>query len=147
MILIATISSFFATLAYSIVFNVPKNHLLICSAIGSIGWTAYTLCSSYFLYSEATSNFVAALIVSTLATILSRQRFAPVTVFLIPGIIPLVPGYALYKTMYALVIADYSQALNSVLTAFLISGCIAGAITIVTFIPPIFGINKRGRRI
>ena len=50
--------------------------------------------------------FFATMVVETLAQIFARVFKAPATIFLIIGIIPLVPGGGIYYTMYALLGGD-----------------------------------------
>ncbi len=128
-------SSFFATAAFCVLFNVRQKHIYLCGLVGAIGWIIYFYLAKYLYLGESLSNFVAALAVSGLSYKLSKHKFAPITIFLIPGIIPLVPGIGLYKTAYYLIFKDYLQAIESALTALYVSGVIAAAITIVTFIP------------
>ncbi|OON91049.1 MAG: hypothetical protein ATN32_02720 [Candidatus Epulonipiscium fishelsonii] len=124
MIVLHMISSFLATVAFSIIFNVNNKHLLVCGTIGSIGWAIYIILSDYVMISEVGSNFIASLIVASISYILSKIRRAPITVFLISGIIPLVPGIGLYKTMYFLLFEEYILALKQALVTFEISGVI-----------------------
>ncbi|ONI40881.1 hypothetical protein AN639_12860 [Candidatus Epulonipiscium fishelsonii] len=140
MIIVHAISAFLATTAFSIIFNVNRKHLLVCGIIGSVGWTAYIILSKYFMFSEVSSNFIASLLVSIMSYILSKIRFAPITVFLISGVIPLVPGIGLYKTMYFLLFEEYILALKQALVTFQVSGVIAVSISIVTMIP--FALKK-----
>ncbi|MEG1829077.1 MAG: threonine/serine exporter family protein, partial [Cellulosilyticaceae bacterium] len=99
-------SAFVATLCFSILFNVQKRHLLICALVGAIGWGIYII-GVDLNYSDVLSTFVAALAVAQMSYFLAKKRRAPVTVFLIVGIIPLVPGVGLYRTMYSLLFAEY----------------------------------------
>ncbi len=122
-----------------------KKHITLCGLVGAVGWTVYVILARYLFLSEVGSNFIAALIVTTLSQLLSKRRFAPITIFLIPGIIPLVPGIGLYKTAYYLLFKDFSQAIESALTAFQVSGVIAASITIVTYAPLIFRSAKNNR--
>ena len=54
---------------------------------------------------------VSALVVCLWAETFARVRKAPATIFLIPGIIPLLPGGSLYYTMSALIATDMDQVL------------------------------------
>lgn len=134
---INTVSAFFATLCFSILFHVPKKHLVVCGAVGALGWGLYT--GGILLdYSDVFSSFIGAFAVAESSYFLAKSRCAPVTVFLISGIIPLVPGISLYRTMYHLLFADYRHALDTALAAFQISGVIAGAIILAALLPLLF---------
>ncbi|MGL4797994.1 MAG: threonine/serine exporter family protein [Cellulosilyticaceae bacterium] len=136
-LLINAVSAFFATICFSIIFNVRKTHLFMCGLVGSIGWTIYTLGEMYAV-SPVLSTFVAAFIVAECSYFLAKSKKAPVTVFLIAGIIPLVPGIGLYRTMYHLLFSEYTAALEAALLTFQLSGVIAGAIILAALLPLLF---------
>lgn len=130
-------SAFIATIGFSILFNVQRKHILICGLVGAIGWIIYVL-GVRMSYSDVLSTFVAALVVAQSSYFLAKQRQAPVTVFLIAGIIPLVPGVGLYRTMYSLLFAEYTKALEYALVTFQMSAVIAAAIILSALIPLLF---------
>lgn len=131
------VSSFIATVCFSVIFNVQKKHLILCGVVGSIGWTIYTLGEMTHV-SPIFSTFLAAFIVAECSYFLAKSKKAPVTVFLIAGIIPLVPGIGLYRTMYHLLFSEYNAALEAALLTFQLSGVIAGAIILAALLPLLF---------
>lgn len=144
--IIGTISAFIATIGFSIFFHVPKKELLFCGSIGALGWLVYLLCI-HFKLPTIVANFAAALIISQGSSILAKLRKMPVTIFLISGIIPVVPGAAVYQTMYALLTGNYMEALGYASYAFQAAGVIAGAIVFTTMLPRIIRpgtVNKLG---
>lgn len=136
-LIINTISAFFATICFSVLFHVRKIHLFYCGLVGAIGWGIYTAGELYH-FSSVSSTFVAAFVVAQASYFLAKQKKAPVTVFLISGIIPLVPGIGLYRTMYHLIFSQYALALEAFLLATKLSGVIAGAIILSTLTPLLF---------
>lgn len=136
-LIIHLLSAFIATIGFSILFNVQKKHIIICGLVGAIGWIIYIL-GVRMAYSDILSTFVAALVVAQSSYFLAKQRKAPVTVFLIAGIIPLVPGVGLYRTMYSLLFAEYTKALEYALVTFQMSAVIAAAIILSALIPLLF---------
>ena len=72
------------------------------------------------------------LAVDLLAEMLARRQKAPAIIYALIGVVPLVPGAGLYRTMLALVLKDYASAAAIGVETVLISGCIALAIAIVT---------------
>lgn len=143
--IIGTISAFIATIGFSIFFYVPKKELLLCGGIGALGWFIYLLCL-HFNASLIVANFAGALIVSEGSIILAKLRKMPVTIFLIAGIIPLVPGAATYQTMYALLTGDHLVALGYASYAFQSAAVIAGAIVLTTMLPRILGTGNKIRQ-
>ncbi|MBE7582531.1 threonine/serine exporter family protein, partial [Staphylococcus aureus] len=61
---------------------------------------------------------------------MSRRYKRPVIIFIVPGIIPLVPGGAAYQATRFLVSNDYTSAVNTFLEVTLISGAIAFGILV-----------------
>lgn len=56
---------------------------------------------------------------------MSRILKSPVVIFMIPGIIPLVPGSLAYKAMQQLVTLNFTEANNTFIRTILIAGSIA----------------------
>ncbi len=144
--IISLISAFISTIGFSIVFHVQRKHLLICGTVGALGWFIY-LVSIKFGLTDVLATFLASLVVTQLSYFLSRKRKTPVTVFLIAGIIPLVPGLGLYRTMSAILESNYNQAVNYATLTFEIAGVIAGAIVIVSLLPLLWRTPYRRRKV
>lgn len=144
--IISVLSAFISTIGFSIVFHVQRKHLIVCGTVGALGWFVY-LAGLEFGLTDVLSTFLASLLVTQLSYVLARRRKSPVTVFLIAGIIPLVPGLGLYRTMSAVLESNYSQAVNYAALTFEISGVIAGAIVIVALLPLLWRTPKRRRKI
>lgn len=125
------IYSFFATVGFSVFFNAPKSTLIPSGFAGGIGWTIF-----YYLFNITSnnilSNFVAALLVSLISEILARKLKQPAIVFVIPGIIPLVPGLGMYNTMLYLVQNDYNQAIAKGADVLFVGGAISLGVLIIT---------------
>ena len=86
-ILVAVIS----TLAFAVLFHVPKQEYLYCAVNGGLGWVVYKLCLQYGL-GVTMSSLWATLTLTLVARILSALRKMPSTVFLLAGIFTLDPG-------------------------------------------------------
>ena len=132
--ILSVLSAFISTIGFSIVFHVRKAHLLICGIIGAIGWLIYLLLNEAY-HSAVLASFIAALVVTTLSYLFAKKRKTPITVFLVTGIIPLVPGLGLYRTMFYMLKEDYNAALDYATLTFEIAAVIAGAIVIISLLP------------
>lgn len=132
--IVSIVSAFISTIGFSIVFHIQKKHLLICGTVGALGWAIYLLLERMGA-STVLASFVAALVVTQASYFLSKGRKTPITVFLIAGIIPLVPGLGLYRTMFAILESNYSSAIEYATLTFEIAGVIAGAIVIISLLP------------
>lgn len=116
------------TLGFSIYFRVSEKNVIASTAGGGIGWAIYLivfhLSDSLFL-----GNFVAAFIVFIWAELMARLLKAPSNTYLIPGIIPLLPGGALYYTMSGIVEGDRELFItNGINTAVITFGMAAGMV-------------------
>lgn len=132
--ILSIFSAWISTIGFSILFHVQKKHLVICGTVGAIGWAIYLLGEKRGLH-PSLSTFLASLLVTQCSYILAKKLKTPVTVFLIAGILPLVPGLALYRAMYSLMLLDYAKAIEYAILTFEIAGVIAGAIVIISLLP------------
>lgn len=123
--------SFAATVGFSIFYNAPKKSLIPCGVIGGIGWSTYISLSNV-TNMALFSIVIASAIISLLSEISARKLKYPAINFIIPGILPLVPGVGLYNAMYALVQKNYDLFVSTGTDALLKSGGIAIGILIIT---------------
>ena len=99
------------TVAFSILFSVPRRYYLSCGFIGGAGWLVYSL-SGRILPPEgaALSATVIVILLSRIAAVIGR---CPATIFMIPGIFPLIPGAGIYWTSYYIVTEQLDLALHT----------------------------------
>ena len=100
--IIQGISAFFATAAFAILFYLPKKYLIHSGMTGAFGWVIYLMVKD-LNNDKVLANFVATLFVALVSHILARVYKTPVTMFLIPGVIPLVPGAGMYQIVQSIV--------------------------------------------
>ena len=141
MIFIQLIASFVAVVCFAFNLEVPKKYVPIAGAVGSIAWITYLICN-HFNLPEILSYFISTLVVAILSLIFSKIFNAVSTIFLIPGILPTVPGIAMYKTIYAFINNNIQEAGYYLLEAIFIAGGIALAIFITESIKGIKIIRK-----
>lgn len=125
--------SFVGTIAFSILFNVPAKYYKYCGFTGMVGWMCLYFCSDVIKGPLAT--FLATLLVVLCSRIFAVWRKCPITVFLISGIFPLVPGAAVYYTAYNFVMNDLSLATDSGIHALKTAFAIVLGIVFVVSIP------------
>lgn len=94
-----------ATCGFSIIFKVPAGKTPVCCLVGAIGWIIYQLTVSYG-FPTIMACFLGACAVALLSDIFSKALKEAATVFIIPGIMCLVPGAGMYNTMLALLNND-----------------------------------------
>lgn len=100
--LIQIFTGFLGSLGFSILFHIRGKNLLVASLGGLMSWAVFLLLEP-LLPGEAMRYFVASGTVTVYAEIFARVMKTPTTTFLVPSLIPLIPGGSLYYTMnYAL---------------------------------------------
>ncbi|MEE0714010.1 MAG: threonine/serine exporter family protein, partial [Blautia sp.] len=77
-------------------FSVPKEHYPLCGVIGGTGWLICWALIHVLHVGVVEANFVATVFITLASRIGSTVRKCPVTLFLIAGIFPEVPGIGVY---------------------------------------------------
>lgn len=93
------IFSYLAAVGFAVFLNAPKKTLYISGIVGMTSWVVYVVLIRLNL-DMMTSNFIAASVATVLSEILARKMKKPTVLFIVPGIITLIPGLGLYNTMY-----------------------------------------------
>lgn len=118
---VVLLTSLVATFGFAILFNNKYRHLIIVSLCGLFSTAAY-LFSEIRFDSTFVGVMVGSVVATLLAEVLARTLKSPTTVFLIPAIIPFVPGASLFFMMYNLIngnITDFLSRLGVLLEASL----------------------------
>ena len=82
------------TLGFNILFNIRGKKLVLATLGGVISWTVF-LTLAPVLPGEALRYFLSAAVITVYGEILARIEKTPTTTFLVPSIVPLIPGSAL----------------------------------------------------
>ena len=93
-VLMGTVGSF----GFSILYNIRGRKLILAGLGGLFSWSL-CLILQIWIESEVIRYFFSAAFVATYAEVLARVLKTPTTTFLVPAIIPHVPGASLYYTM------------------------------------------------
>lgn len=122
------VAAFIASIAYAVVFQVPRRELFATALAGLSGWGTYLIGLAFFDENRVIATFLGGLTVGVMAEVFARQMRAPATVFLVPGIIPLVPGADAYLTMLHFVSSKWTEGSRTALTTILLAGAIAAGL-------------------
>ena len=117
--------SFSTTVAFAVLLQAPRKTLPISGIIGAVGWVDFLYVRREMGSSSFHANICATLILSLLSELAARVFKQPATVFVIPGIFPIVPGLGMYNGMAQLIENNYEQGINLLLTAGLDAAAIA----------------------
>ncbi len=133
------IAAFLGTVSFAALFGVPRKYYLDAGICGTIGWLFYLVFSRYTAMSPAEVVFCATALVTLTALMQSTGRKCPITVFLICGIFPLVPGAGIFWTSYNIVSNHLSDALQ---TGF---GALKATVAIAFGILAMMELNGKGK--
>src|SRR5699024_8597347 len=117
--------SYTASLFFGVIFDVPKRLYNTVGIVGACGWMIYILFYEGFQFHTIYSSFFGSIALGMLSHIMARYKKEPVIIFMVPGIIPLVPGVIAFDATKNLVILEFSKAINTMLEVTLIAGAIA----------------------
>lgn len=127
-------AAFAATIAFAVLFQVPRSEYLPCGLTGAAGWLCYLLSLRYF-GSITLSILVATIVLISLCRLLAVARLMPSTVFLVCGIFPLVPGAGIYYTAYHFIMGENQLAVSKGIETLKIAVAIALGIVLVLSLP------------
>ena len=130
MIFLEMFVAFAATMAFAVIFNVSRSELIFCGIAGLVAEGVY-LFTLRISDETALAIFVASIAVTVLSRILANVRRMPVTVYLISGIISLVPGAGMYNTISS----DYMKAMYTGVDTIKVAVAIAVGIVLVFALP------------
>lgn len=139
--IIEVISSFFVAYSFGILFNIKGKYLIIAGVGGSIGWFLYKFCVQISL-GESFSLFIASIGFSIYCESCARLYKTPSTILSVCCLIPLVPGYGIYNTLYAFLIKDYIQAIDYGVSTISNACSLALGIILISTIYRNYSLNK-----
>lgn len=135
--LLQCVWAFSGSFWFGIMFNIRGKNLWYASFGGFVAWVAYLLCG-LVLPEEVVQYFVASVVISIYSEAMAVYRKTPVTVFIILGMVPLVPGGSIFYTMQHLIMKEYQLSYEVGAYTFAIAGSIAMGILIASFLVQLF---------
>lgn len=142
--LVQALIGFMGAITFAVIYRAPTRQLPYAGMVGALGWI---IClTTRERWGEIGGVFVAATAVAFCSEILARRRRQPVLVFLIPGVIPLVPGGPAYLTILSFLQNDYAEALVLLVSTGLLAGAVAAGIIIASSVSRMYSRAKYVRR-
>ena len=126
-LLTGTVGSF----GFSILYNLRGRKLLIASLGGLLAWSIYLIFRTA-VPDESLRYLIASAVITVYAEVFARILKTPTTTFLVPSVIPLVPGSSLYYTMNYALNAQWLLFGQRALYTLQLALCIAVGIIAVT---------------
>lgn len=128
--IVQTIGAFLAVVSFALILELPKRYVVLAGSIGAAGWLVYLLVEADS-GSVIAAAFVSSLIVALASHISARVFKAPVTVFLVAGILPSVPGASIYRSVSYVIGSRPELSSYYLVETLQIAGAIAMAIFIM----------------
>ncbi|MBQ6402178.1 MAG: threonine/serine exporter family protein [Firmicutes bacterium] len=142
-LLIQFVLALLATGGFSVIFRIPVRRIPFCALVGAFGWITEEI-AVYYYSSPVFGCFIGACTVGLLSTLASRTLKDASTIFVIPGILCLVPGLKIFNTMYALLKGDIAEAAQIGTETLLMAGAIAlGLLTIGAILRVFFALARK----
>ena len=136
-ICMSTIGSF----GFSILYHIRGRKLLLAALGGGISWAIY-LALAPVLPGESIRYFLCACFVAFYAEILARLLKTPATTFLIPSMIPHIPGGSLYTTMRYALEKQWQLCLNQAFNTFKLALALALGFVAVLMVFNVIGVLR-----
>jgi uncharacterized membrane protein YjjB (DUF3815 family) len=128
-ILVAAVGS----IGFAILFNIRGRRLLSVAVGGGLCWLLFLLLNCW-IENEAGCFFLVAMLVSLYDELMARVLKSPTTVFLLPSLVPLIPGASLYYTMVGAVSKHQVDFLARAVQTVELAGALAIGIIASTLI-------------
>lgn len=103
--------AFLSSISFAIIFNLHGRRMLLAGLGGMLGWIAY-LIFYHFSNLEVVSYGLATVITTLYSQAIARIVKSPTTLFLVPTVVPILPGGFLYYTMLYAVQGDWPMFLS-----------------------------------
>ena len=135
-----------STYGYSKMYVLPKRLLPVSMLAAIAGWVINSLIIDYYGSSFAAA-FVAAFSIAMIGEICARKVKAPAIIIIVIGILPLVPGSLVYRTVEKIIAEDISAAISIGLETIGIALSMAlGILVNSTFVQLYFLTKRRFRK-
>ena len=122
------------TLSFAILFACPRRTLPCCALVGAAGWFVYELAVLYGA-DAAAASLIAVIPLTLVSRLFAILLKTPVTVFLLTGIFPLVPGAGIYYTAYYFIQGENALSLANGISTFKVAVSLAVGIALVLGLP------------
>lgn len=126
-----------ASLGFCLLFNATKKLMPLIIIMGGLSTLFYEVLL-YTGYGVVATCFMASVFVGIISEFCSRAGKEATTIFIIPCILPLVPGAPMYEMMLSLIKYDLDKAFNNGLITIFCAGSIAIALVLTATITRAF---------
>lgn len=139
--------AFLAAAAFAVLFQAPRRTLAVSGFIGAVGWIIFVYMRRGLEYDSFYANLFATVALSLLSELAARIFKQPVTIFVIPGIIPIVPGLGMYQGMTQIIENHYDVGVSVLLTAGMDASAIALGMMFMASLFRVLKMSKEHKRL
>jgi uncharacterized membrane protein YjjP (DUF1212 family) len=134
--LISTFAALLAVGAFAVRLGVPRGSVLPAAAIGAVGWLLYlSVTPPSGSIEPGIATLAASVLLGGVGRIMARHFDAPAALWVVPAVLPLLPGLQIVTAMLAATDAARAAGLvGAAVTAFLIGTGVASGDILVTAI-------------
>ncbi|MGB8955450.1 MAG: threonine/serine exporter family protein [Tumebacillaceae bacterium] len=120
---------FVATMCYAVLYHTPKKALVAVGLVGVGAWITQSVITAYG-FRPVGSAFFGGLFVAAASEALARRMRMPVIVFVVGGIVPLLPGSSAWATMREFVTGHYNEGVSRGTETFLIAAALSAGLVL-----------------
>ena len=124
-ILLEFITVMLSSFSFGIIFGIKGRNLIFSCLAGAVSHGAFILAFYFVPEPETVAYLFAAAVMTLYCEIFARVNKTPVTVYLVTGLIPLVPGRLIYDTMLYFTTGNSEMFFANLLRSFGIAGAVA----------------------
>jgi len=135
-----------ATAGFAVLFNARGRDLPLAALGGALGW-AVSMPVRALGGSEPLACLAASAVIGIYAELVAAMRKRPASIYIVCGIIPLVPGGGMYYTMLEYVRGRNWQSMSTALATFLTAGAIAVGLAVSSAASRLLSLRRLGRRL
>lgn len=128
---VQVVAAFFGSLGFAMLFHIRSRRMWLGALGGMAVWIVY-LFTGLFTQNVFFGFALASMAATCYGEWMARKEKTPATLFLVPAVIPLIPGGSLYDTMYCAVNGDYSGFVSTGLHTLTMAAAIAIGILVAS---------------
>lgn len=125
MLFLTFISSFLTSFGFAFIYDAPKRLFWQAGVCGGLGYLVYYMSNSLLHIDSIYASLFGSFVLGVTCHLMARLYKSPVILFMVPGIIPLVPGSIFFKGAQKLLTLEFNEASDIFVRATLIAGAIA----------------------
>jgi uncharacterized membrane protein YjjP (DUF1212 family) len=122
-----------ASASFGVSLGLPREKLVIALASGGAVWVSQRLLGEW---TPPAAAFSSALVLASLANAYARTTKRPAQLFLLPGLLLLVPGAFGFRSFDALLRGDYTQGASQAVDMFLLAGALVTGLLVANVVVP-----------